>query len=217
MKILLVEDDALIGDAIEKTLSRERHSVHWTRSGLDASHSLDVGDFDLVVLNLGLPDIDGLDVLNRARSRGDETAVLILTARDAVEDKISGLDSGADDYLIKPFDMDELLARCRALARRRFGTVQNELNVDGLRLSIETRLLEVEGVPVILSRHEFLVLQMLMERRGRVVTKDQLSEALYGWDDGAESNAVEVYVSQIRKKIGGERIKTLRGVGYLIS
>ncbi|KAA0971683.1 response regulator [Aureimonas fodinaquatilis] len=216
MKILLIEDDALIGDAVKTMLMRERHAVNWLRNGVDAADALLTDAFDLVVLDLGLPGMDGLEVLARARAAGNRVPLLALTARDSVEDRITGLNSGADDYLVKPFDMQELLARCNALARRQFGLPEIRLAIGGISLSVDTHSLEVDGVGTAISPHEFTVLQFMMERAGRVVTKGQLTDLLYGWDEGAESNTIEVYISQLRKKIGVSRIRTLRGVGYML-
>jgi len=217
MKILLVEDDALIGDAVKTMLSRERHAVVWVRDGEDADAALQTGAFDLVVMDLGLPGMDGITVLSRMRAAGNRTPVIALTARDSLEDKLTGLNVGADDYLVKPFEMAELLARCNALARRQFGLTEHKLGLQGLSLNIDTHSLEVEGVTVAISPHEFTLLRFMIERSGRVVSKAQLSEVLYGWNEGAESNTVEVYVSQLRKKIGMDRIRTLRGVGYMLT
>ena len=216
MRILLVEDDPLVGDALVKSLGRDRARVDWIRDGEAAATALASGGFDLVVLDLGLPGRDGLSVLRGLRDRGDATPVLVLTARDGVEDRILGLDNGADDYLLKPFDTGELLARCRALLRRAQGRGDDRIPLDALTVDLGANSVAVDGRPLHLPQKEFRLLVYLAERRGRVVPKAQLEQMLYGWDDGAESNTVEVYVSALRRKIGADRIRTLRGVGYMI-
>ncbi|WP_428929000.1 response regulator [Marinibacterium sp. SX1] len=216
MRILLVEDDPLVGDALVKSLGRDRARVDWIRDGEAAATALASGGFDLVVLDLGLPGRDGLSVLRDLRDRGDATPVLVLTARDGVEDRILGLDNGADDYLLKPFDTGELLARCRALLRRAQGRGDDRITLDALTVDLGANSVAVDGRPLHLPQKEFRLLVYLAERRGRVVPKAQLEQMLYGWDDGAESNTVEVYVSALRRKIGADRIRTLRGVGYMI-
>lgn len=216
MRILLVEDDPLVGDALVKSLGRDRARVDWIRDGEAAATALASGGFDLVVLDLGLPGRDGLSVLRGLRDRGDATPVLVLTARDGVEDRILGLDNGADDYLLKPFDTGELLARCRALLRRAQGRGDDRITLDALTVDLGANSVAVDGRPLHLPQKEFRLLVYLAERRGRVVPKAQLEQMLYGWDDGAESNTVEVYVSALRRKIGADRIRTLRGVGYMI-
>ena len=216
MRILLVEDDPIVGDALVTSLGRERASVDWLRDGLAAEAALTGGGFDLCVLDLGLPGRDGLDILDSLRARGDATPVLILTARDGVSDRIRGLDAGADDYLLKPFDTGELLARCRALLRRAQGRGEDRLQMGALCVDLGANSVTLFGRPLHLPQKEFRLLLYLAERRGRVVPKGQLEQMLYGWDEGAESNTVEVYVSALRRKIGADRIRTLRGVGYMM-
>jgi DNA-binding response OmpR family regulator len=216
MRVLLVEDDELVGDALLVGLERERYQVDWVRDGIDAAEALAANRFDLVVLDLGLPGRDGLNVLSEARRRGNRTPVIALTARDAVSDRIAGLEAGADDYLVKPFDAGELHARCRALIRRAQGRAEPLLEVDGLTVDLAAHAVKLDGNPVFLTGHEFRLLHYLMSRRGRVVSRGFLEESLYGWSDKAESNTVEVHISQLRRKIGAARIKTLRGVGYMM-
>ena len=216
MRLLIVEDDVLVGQAILKRFTKEHYTVEWVKNGAEALQALNDNDFSIVLLDIGLPELSGFEVLVRTREAGVTTPVIILTARDAISDRIKGLDCGADDYLAKPFDMDELLARCRALVRRSAGRAENELQCGCVILNPLTHGVMVDGEPVILPANEFNVLHLLMERRGRVVTKAQIEEDLYGWSDGAESNTIEVYISQLRKKIGSDFIKTLRGVGYMV-
>lgn len=216
MRILLVEDDPIVGDALVKSLGRERSRVDWSRDGDEADAMLVAGGFDLVVLDLGLPGRDGLSVLKALRDRGDTTPVLVLTARDGVDDRIRGLDHGADDYLLKPFDTGELLARCRALLRRAQGRSDDRIRIDALSVDLGSNTVALHDRALHLPQKEFRLLVYLAERRGKVVPKAQLEQMLYGWDEGAESNTVEVYISALRRKIGAERIRTLRGVGYMM-
>lgn len=216
MRILLVEDDPIVGDALVKSLGKAQARVEWARDGEEADAILASGGFDLVVLDLGLPGKDGLAVLRELRGRGDVTPVLVLTARDGIDDRIRGLDHGADDYLLKPFDTGELLARCRALIRRFHGRSDDKIHIDGLKVDIHSNSVALHGRSLHLPQKEFRLLVYLAERRGKVVSKSQLEQMLYGWDEGAESNTVEVYVSSLRRKIGAERIRTLRGVGYMV-
>lgn len=216
MRILLIEDDAIVGDALVKSLGLDRADVVWSRDGLEAEAMLRGGGFDLVVLDLGLPGQDGLALLRGLRGRGDVTPVLVLTARDGVEDRIRGLDHGADDYLLKPFDTGELLARCRALLRRAQGRGDDRIELGQLTVDLQAHTVTLAGRVLTLPQKEFRLLVYLAERRGRVVPKPQLEQMLYGWDEGAESNTVEVYVSALRRKIGAASIRTLRGVGYMI-
>jgi DNA-binding response OmpR family regulator len=217
VRILVVEDDPLISDATLSRLREAHHSVEWARNGLDAEAALIAGGFDVAILDLGLPGKDGLDVLREIRAQGRKTPVIVLTARDGVRDRVAGLDGGADDYLVKPFDMDELIARCRALARRSNGRVDSTISAGGVTLDTVSYQVEYNQIPVTVSPKEFRVLQCLLENRGKVVSRQKLAEAVYGWDEGADSNTIEVYVSQLRKKVGAEMIRTLRGVGYIIS
>ena len=215
MRILLVEDDELLGDGIENALTRAHCVVEWVRTGPLAAAALEHGDFDAVVLDLGLPGMDGLEVMRRARAAGTKTPVLILSARDAVEQRIAGLDAGADDYLTKPFDVDELLARLRVLARRGRGAAHNVLEHGSLRLDPASLRVTHDGRPVALQRREFMLLHKLLAAPGQVLTRAQLEESLYGWDGNVESNALDVHVHNLRRKLYPGVIRTVRGVGYV--
>ena len=216
MRILLVEDDPQLGDGLTIGLRQAGFAVDWVKDGNAADHALHAESFDLVVLDLGLPRLSGMEVLTRARSRGQIMPVLILTARDATGDKVSGLDAGADDYLVKPIDLDELTARIRALTRRSAGRAAPLLTHGDLALDPAAHSVTQAGQPVELSSREFSLLQLLLENAGRVLTRSQLEQSLYGWRDEPDSNALEVHIHHLRKKLGSELIRTLRGVGYTI-
>jgi two-component system response regulator QseB len=214
MRILLAEDDPLLGDGIRAGLGLEGDTVDWVTDGVAADQALATDEFDLLVLDLGLPRRDGMEVLRGLRKRGDMTPVLILTARDKVADRVAGLDAGADDYLSKPFDLDELLARVRALTRRHTGRAQPLLEHGQLRLDPATHQVSLGGEPVELAPREYALLRLLLEQRGKVLSRTRLVEALYGWDGELESNAIEVHVHHLRRKLGNELIRTVRGIGY---
>jgi len=216
MRLLLVEDDHMLGEAVVTGLRQHGFTVDWVQDGVAAKHALAVDDFELVVLDLGLPKCDGMEVLSSLRKRGDQVPVLILTARDTVEDRVQGLDSGADDYLIKPFDLAELSARVRALLRRYGGRSTPILEFGGLRLNTAAHVVELDGGRVELAPREYAVLQLLLENAGRVQSREHLEEALYGWSGDVESNTVEVYIHHLRKKFGKDLIRTIRGVGYMV-
>ncbi len=216
MRILLVEDDPQLGDGIRTGLQQAGHATDWLQDGQAALHSLDVENFDMVVLDLGLPRMDGISVLNKIRTAGNDVPVLILTARDTVEDRIKGLDCGADDYLVKPFDLDELCARIRALSRRHNGRSSPLINYRDIVLDPISHSLSKEGKDIILSGREFKILQTLLENTGRVLSRERIEESLFGWDDALESNATEVHIHHLRKKLGKDLIVTIRGVGYMI-
>lgn len=216
MRLLLVEDDGPLGEAVEAGLRQNGFTVDWVRDGLEADHALGSEEFDLVVLDLGLPRCDGMELLRRVRNRGNRVPVLILTARDTVDDRVQGLDTGADDYLIKPFDLAELCARIRALLRRQSGRGSPVLEHGAIRMDPAGHVVTLDGVAVDLSPREFTVLQMLLESAGRVMSRERLEEALYGWNTEVESNTVEVYIHHLRKKFGADLIRTIRGVGYLV-
>ena len=216
MRILLAEDDPQLGDGLTVGLRQAGFTVDWVRDGQAADVALQAEAFDLLVLDLGLPRLGGLELLARVRGRGQAVPVLILTARDAVGDKVAGLDGGADDYLVKPVDLDELAARIRALIRRSAGRSAPLLVWGELVLDPAARRLTRAGEPVELSGREFALLQMLLEGAGRVLTRSQLEQSLYGWGDEPDSNALEVHIHHLRKKLGSELIRTLRGVGYTI-
>jgi two-component system response regulator QseB len=215
VRILLVEDDELLGAGILDTLQRARHVTDWVRSGTQALAALDAGGLDLVVLDLGLPGLDGLEVLRRARERGSLVPVLVLSARDAPPQRVAGLDAGADDYLVKPFEVEELLARVRALARRRRGAASNVLEHGRLRLDPAAFAVTCDERPVALQRREFMLLEKLLANAGQVLSRAQLEESLYGWDGELESNAVDVHIHNLRRKLYPEVIRTVRGVGYV--
>jgi two-component system OmpR family response regulator/two-component system response regulator QseB len=216
MRILLVEDDPELGDGLTIGLRQCGFAVDWLRDGNSADQALQTETFDLVVLDLGLPRLTGMDVLKRARGRGQTMPILILTARDATGDKVSGLDGGADDYLVKPIDLDELSARIRALTRRSAGRAAPLLTHGELAIDPAARRVTLAGQEIELSSREFSLLQMLLENAGRVLTRTQLEQSVYGWRDEPDSNALEVHIHHLRKKLGGDLIRTLRGVGYTI-
>ncbi|WP_434034340.1 response regulator [Cupriavidus sp. a3] len=221
MRVLLVEDDAMIGDSVRQALRQEGFTVDWVRdgdAGLAAATSSQDGEacYDLVLLDLGLPRRSGLDVLRTLRTRGVPTPVLILTARDAVADRVAGLNAGADDYLVKPFDLQELAARMHALARRAAGRAEPLVTYGEIVLNPSTREVTQRGEPVRLSAREFALLSALMSRPGKVWSVPQLQERLYGWDDEVGSNTVEVYIHALRKKFGTALIRNIRGVGYVV-
>jgi len=215
VRLLLVEDDELLGGGIEDALTRAGYAVEWVRSGPLALAALVQPGLDAVILDLGLPGMDGLEVLRRARDSGSGTPVLILSARDAVAQRVAGLDAGADDYLTKPFDVDELLARVRVLQRRARGAARNVLEHGHLRLDPAALSVTHDGRPVALQRREFMLLQKLLAAPGTVLTRAQLEESLYGWDGSVESNALDVHVHNLRKKLYPGVIRTVRGVGYI--
>ncbi|KAF1043773.1 response regulator transcription factor [Xylophilus sp.] len=216
MRLLLVEDDVMIGEAVLDVLRAEHYAVDWVRDGDMADTALRSQAYDLVLLDLGLPRRDGLAVLRALRARGDRAAVLVATARDAVRDRVAGLDAGADDYVVKPYDTDELLARIRALLRRGAGQAQPVFSHRGVALDPATREATKDGQPVALSAREWAVLEPLIARPGAVLSRAQLEEKLYGWKDEISSNAVEVYIHGLRKKLGADFIQTVRGLGYVI-
>jgi len=216
MKILLVEDDRLLGDGIRAGLQQAGFAVDWAQDGRAAELALSGEAYDAVVLDLGLPRLSGMEVLARTRAVRNPVPVLILTARDTVPDRIAGLDAGADDYLVKPFDLGELQARLRALIRRGQRQAEPLLAHGALRLDPAGRSVSWEGKPVELSAREYAVLHALLLNAGRVLSKAQLEEKLYGWGEEIESNAVEVFVHHLRRKLAPELIRTVRGVGYMI-
>ncbi|PKO83678.1 MAG: DNA-binding response regulator [Betaproteobacteria bacterium HGW-Betaproteobacteria-11] len=216
MRILLVEDDALLGDAIQAGLRQAGHAVDWARDGVKAELALAAEDYAAVVLDLGLPRKDGLTLLGELRARGKTLPVLILTARDTVDDRIRGLDSGADDYLVKPFELSELQARLRALLRRASGTPAPLIEAAGISLDPATRRVTRNGQEIELSAREYALLHALLQHPGRALSRAQLEEQLYAWGEEIGSNAVEVFIHHLRRKLGSETIRTLRGIGYVI-
>ncbi|QUS57682.1 response regulator transcription factor [Pseudovibrio brasiliensis] len=216
MRVLLVEDERLIADAIKAFLERHEFIVDWVDDGLLAEDALRTGEFDLVILDLGLPGQDGLEFLRAVRDDKADVPILILSARETTKNRIDGLNLGADDYLTKPFDMEELLARCRALVRRSVGRTRMLLQHGALTLDLDQKKACYNSAEVVLQPLAFRLLTILLERRGRVVSKSDLMEKLYGWEENAESNVLEVYVSQIRRKTTSKLIRTIRGVGYIV-
>ena len=214
MRLLLVEDDRMIGEALLDALREQHYAVDWVRDGTLADAALQQEAYDLVLLDLGLPRQDGLSVLRALRARGSRTPVLVVTARDAVTDRIAGLDAGADDYLVKPYDLDELAARARALLRRRTGKKQPVYAHGDLALDPATHEVTRAGEAVSLVPREFALLHILIEEPARVFTKAELEDRLYGWGEEVGSNTIEVHVHSLRRKLGAEQIVTVRGVGY---
>ena len=216
MRVLLVEDDELLGDGLRAGLRQAGYAVDWVRDGEDALHAAETAAFAAIVLDLGLPGLGGLEVLRRLRARGHPVPVLILTARDAVDDRVRGLDAGADDYVVKPVVLAELAARLRALVRRASGHPEPVLRVGDLQLGPAERRVLFRGREVPLSAREFTLLHELMRNAGRVLSREQLEERLYPWGQEIESNAVEVHVHHLRRKLATGVIRTIRGVGYLM-
>ena len=216
MRLLLVEDDPMIGEAVRDLLRAEGYAVDWANDGDMADAALATQAYDLVLLDLGLPRRDGLAVLRDLRSRKDRTPVLIATARDGVAQRVQGLDAGADDYVLKPYDLEELLARIRALLRRAAGRAEPVYEHQGISVTPATREVLVQGRPVSLSAREWAVLEALIARPGTVLSRQQLEDKLYGWGGEISSNAVEVYVHGLRKKLGAHLVLNVRGLGYMV-
>lgn len=216
MRILLVEDDAMIGESVRTSLRQDGYAVDWVRNGDLADAALASEHFDLVLLDLGLPGKDGIAVLRRLRGRKQNTPVIVITARDDIEDRIKGLDAGADDYVVKPFNLDELAARIRSGLRRGAGHAEPEIEVLGVRLNPATRSVTHDGAPVMLSAREYALVEALMLRPGLVLSRSQLEERMYGWGEDVESNTVEVYIHSVRRKLGSGFIQNVRGVGYYV-
>jgi two-component system OmpR family response regulator/two-component system response regulator QseB len=216
MRILLVEDDRMIGESVRAALRQDASAVDWVRDGRSAESALATEQFDLVLLDLGLPQRDGLEILRAMRSRRDQTPVIVLTARDALQDRVAGLDAGADDYLVKPFELEELAARIRAVTRRKAGRGEPAIEIGDVRLDPSMRQVTRAGQPVVLSGREYAVLEALMARPGAILSRAQLEDRLYGWGDAIESNAVSVYIHQLRRKLGNDFIRNVRGVGYFV-
>jgi two-component system response regulator QseB len=217
MRLLLVEDDSMIGEAARQGLRQEGHTVDWVRDGREAEVAVAAAPYDAVLLDLGLPRRDGLAILKSWRARGVAVPVLIITARDAVSDRVAGLDAGADDYLVKPFDLDELSARVRAVARRRSGRAESVVRIGGLEIDTSSRHVRWKGADVNLSPREYALLEALANRPGAFLTRAQLEERLYGWDEEIASNAVEVHIHALRRKLDPDLIRNVRGMGYTIA
>ncbi|HTX24538.1 MAG TPA: response regulator transcription factor [Steroidobacteraceae bacterium] len=216
MRILVVEDDQMIAEAVRTALEQDSYTVECIRDGASAAAALSTSSFDLVLLDLGLPRRSGLEVLREARRQGTTTPVIIITARDDVQSRVAGLDSGADDYLVKPFDLDELAARMRSVLRRGSGRAGRVLEHAGIRLDPGTHEVSRDGQSIALSAREYAVLEALMLRPGAILSRAQLEDRLYGWGGEIDSNAVEVYVHALRRKLGSHAIRTVRGVGYCV-
>jgi len=216
MRVLLVEDDTLLGEGLCTGLKQDGYAVDWVQDGMAAEVALNVEHFDIMILDLGLPKQDGLQVLQKIRVKDNPIPVLILTARDSLDDRIKGLDVGADDYMVKPFDLEELNARMRALLRRSAGRAAPKLVHGNLALDPAAHEVHYGGAAVDLPPKEFAVLQTLLENVGRVISKTKLQETLYSWEQDVASNALEVHIHHLRKKLGSDFIRTIRGVGYII-
>ena len=216
MRLLFVEDDPMIGAGVREGLAQDGFAVDWVRDGAAALHALAENVHEIVLLDLGLPRVDGLEVLAAMRRRGDARPVLVLTARDAVDDRVKGLDAGADDYLTKPFELAELAARLRALARRASGRAAPTIELPGVSIDPSTKEVRVDGAPVALSGREYALLEALSARPGAILSRAQLEERLYGWKDAVESNAVEVHLSSLRRKLPDGLIRNVRGLGWMI-
>lgn len=218
MRVLLVEDDEFLGDGFRAGLKHYGHTVDWVKDGraaadvISASHE----SFDVIVLDIGLPKISGLTVLNMIRNRNITTPVVMLTARDTVEDRVNGLDEGADDYITKPFDLDELCARMRALQRRSNSRAKPLILYGDITVDPASHLITYKNEEVLVSRREFALLQKLIENAGRVISREQLNQTLYGWSENIDSNALEVHIHNLRKRFGPKLIRTIRGVGYMV-
>lgn len=217
MRILLAEDDIHLGQGLTTGLQKLGFTVDWVQDGIAAELAAkDTDELDILVLDLGLPRQDGLEVLRRLRSLGSDLPILVLTARDAVENRIQGLELGADDYMIKPFDLHELSARLKAIVRRRSGRASPVIQHGDLALDGASRAVTLKGQPIALSLHEFSILEYLLNHPGQVLSKQQIESSLYGWNEGVESNVIEVHIHHLRKKLGKELIRTVRGLGYSI-
>lgn len=217
MRVLLVEDDAMIGQSLAQALGSNGWSVDWVRDGVQAQGALDDGGYACVLLDLGLPQREGTEVLRRARGQGNVTPVLVLTARDGLEDRIGGLDLGADDYLVKPFEFRELLARMRAVIRRRDGSAHSLIGTQAMQLDLTTREAVVQGERAALSAREFALLHALLERPGAILSREQLESRIYGWGEEVTSNAVDVLIHGMRRKFGADSIRNVRGLGWRIA
>ena len=216
MRILLLEDDPLIGDGLTAGLFRYGFAVDWFRDGISGQKALVSAPYDAVVLDLGLPSLDGMDVLARWRQDKQDVPVLILTARDALEQRVAGLNAGADDYLVKPFALSELVARLNALIRRRYGEAAAVLQCGALTFDPASRVVTQNGMPVVLAARELALLELFMQNKGRVLPREMIIEKLYNWESEIESNAIDVHIHHLRRKLGNQMIRTVRGIGYVL-
>lgn len=216
MRVLLVEDDLLLGKAIRTGLEQQAHAVDWVTDGSTAEGALAANSYAVVLMDIGLPKQNGMTLLKKLRDAGIDTPVIVITARDELADRIDGLDAGADDFIVKPFDLHELGARLRAVARRADGRARGDLVHGSLKVDPAARSVMLNNKPIALTSREFSILSQLMERRGKVLSKQQLQDALYGWNDEIESNTVEVHIHHLRRKLGRDLIKTMHGMGYMI-
>ncbi|WP_201582785.1 response regulator [Psychrobacter jeotgali] len=217
MRVLLVEDDLMIGESLSEALQDEAYTVDWVKDGRQAILTLKVQPYDIILLDLGLPEVDGMGVLTTIRDAKIDTPVLIITARDDTKDRIKGLDLGADDYVVKPFELGEVFARMRVLIRRAQGKADNQLSVGNLSLDTANKRVMMDGAPVDLTAKEYMLLSTFMQSPEKVMSKSELEDSLYGWGDEVESNAIEFLIHSLRKKLGAERIKNVRGLGWYIS
>jgi two-component system, OmpR family, response regulator len=217
MRVLLVEDDRMIGEEVERALREAAYATDWVRDGALAMTAMDTHVYDLVLLDLGLPRRDGHEVLAHLRSKRDSTGVLIVTARDALDERLRGLDGGADDYVVKPFEMAELLARMRAVVRRKAGAPHPVMSIGVLTLNPATREVTFKGAATTLTAREFALMQALMIRPGAILSRQELEDRIYGWNEEVESNAVEFLIHALRRKLGSTVIKNVRGVGWMVS
>lgn len=216
MRILVVEDDMSLGDGLCVALKREGFTADWLTDGLQAMQAVEQETFDLVILDLGLPRMDGMSILTKIREKAIAVPVLVLTARDGIDDRVGGLDAGADDYVVKPFDLVEIMARIRAIVRRSKGRAVSLITHNDIELSPDSMQVTYQGKGVTLTRREYVLLSELLSRPGHVFTRDALVQSLYGWGEEVESNALEVHIHHLRKKFYSELIRTIRGVGYVI-
>jgi len=217
MRVLLVEDDAMIARAVRHGLQQAGFTIDWVGDGLSGQGAASVGVYDALILDLGLPRLDGMALLRRLRARHVDVPVLVVTARDAVADRIAGLNAGADDYLLKPFDLDELIARVRALMRRHAGSASTPMVAGALSLDPVGRNATLDGQPLSLTAKEFAILEALLRKPGAVLSRERLEESIYGWGEEVGSNAVEVHLHNLRRKVGSTMIRNVRGVGYKIA
>jgi DNA-binding response OmpR family regulator len=216
MRILLVEDDPMIGEGVRAALRQEGYAVDWVRDGRVADTVLTTEHVDLLLLDLGLPGADGFEVLRRLRGRKSRIPVVVITARDEVQDRVRGLDAGADDYMVKPFSLEELGARIRSAMRRSAGLAEPEIEAHGVRVNPATREVRRDGKLIALSAREYALVEALMQRPGQILSRSQIEDRLYGWGDEVDSNTVEVYVHSVRRKLGADFIRNVRGVGYYV-